>query len=100
MPHKITLRYRDALYDATVADLRDGLPAMLPVLDLSRFPFARLLRAATRPRCHCWTASAGAVPRHNRPFELMLPDSQLLHALHRINGAGAGPVSNIHASAA
>ena len=85
MPHTITLHYRDALYEATIADLRDGLSAMLLALDLGRFPFARLLRVRNEAEMALldnlgwepWADTSG-------PMELTLPDPQLLHALHRI----------------
>jgi hypothetical protein len=85
MPHTITLRYRDALYAATVADLREGIPAMLLAFNLGRFPFARVLRARNEAEMALlddlgWEPWADT----NGPFELTLPDPQLLHALHRI----------------
>lgn len=85
MPHTITLRYRDALYKATVADLGEGLPAMLVALNRSSFPFARLLRDRNEAEMALlddlgWEPS----PDTNGPFELTLPDAQLLHVLHRI----------------
>lgn len=85
MSHTITLRYRDALYETTVADLREGIPAMLLALNLGKFPFARLLRARNEAEMALldnlgWEPYAGT----NGPSELTLPDPQLLHVLHRI----------------
>ena len=85
MPHTITLRYRDALYEATVADLREGIPALLLALNVGKFAFARLLRARNEAEMALlddlgWEP----YPDTNGPFELTLPDPQLLHVLHRI----------------
>ncbi|ADB49131.1 hypothetical protein [Conexibacter woesei] len=85
MPHTLTLRYRDALYAATVADLREGIPAMLLALNLGKFPFARVLRARNEAEMALlhdlgWEP----YPDANGPFEVTLPDPQLLHVLHRI----------------
>ena len=85
MPHTITRRYRDALYAATVADLREGIPAMLLALNLGRFPFARLLRTRNEAEMALLDAFGwDPYPDTNGPFELTLPEPQFLHALHRI----------------
>lgn len=85
MRHAITHRYRDALYEATVADLREGIPAMLLAFNLGKFPLARVLRARNEAEMALlddlgWEPYADT----NGPFELTLPDPQLLHVLHRI----------------